>query len=141
MGETITPSAADRSVATGILREKSDDRIVLAIPDTDYLLHLAPTAPIEGEIGKRISGTIRCQAKRIDRIRTGGRYIEPVEGRPRRVQGRVLSVNDVDDSIVVSAGAPVICRTDERQRAQDFSAGEMVSMNVLAGATFTPVSG
>lgn len=140
MAETTTPSAADRSIATGVVREASEDRIVLSIPGTDYLLHLAPTKPVTTPMGKRVRGTIRCQAKRIDAIKTGGRYIEPVEGRPRRVQGRVLSVNDIDDSIVVSAGAPVICRTDERQKASQFRVGQMVSMDVLAGATFTPAA-
>lgn len=126
-------------VARGVLAAIGDEWIDLEVPGTDYRLRLetykAPTTPI----GKRIHGIIRARARRIDVVRTGGRYVEPVYGRPRRVQGRVAAIDESDHGIVVQAGVPIVCRlTDDRQRPADFAIGDFVSFDVMAGATFTP---
>ena len=123
---------------TGVLRETGDDMVVLAIPETNYLLHLkvlkAPTTPV----GKRITGIIQVQARRIDEVGTGGRYVEPVEGRPRRIQGSVIAIDPTDRTVTVNAGIPIVCKTDGRQKAEDFTVGDFVTMGVLPGGTFTP---
>ncbi|QYO64365.1 hypothetical protein [Leptolyngbya sp. 7M] len=83
----------------------------------------------------RIIGIIRAKARRIDEVTTGGRYIEPVYGRPRRVQGTVVAIEP--DAVVVNAGMPIHCTpTDPRQRPGDFKPGQFVSFDVLEGATF-----
>ncbi|MEQ8850716.1 MAG: hypothetical protein RIB32_02925 [Phycisphaerales bacterium] len=126
--------------ATGVLESVDEDSIVLAIPETSYRLHLkvmkAPNTPI----GKRVTGLIHVQARRIDVVGTGGRYVEPVFGRPRRVQGSVVAVDPTDRTITVNAGVPIVCRTDGRQKADQFKTGDFVSMDVHSGATFTPTS-
>lgn len=137
MAESETVSAADRSVATGIVEEVGDGALALRIPETDYRILCRTEGDVDAQIGKRISGVIRVQARRVDRIKSGGRFIDPVYGSPHRVQGTVISVNETADSIVVSAGAPIVCRTGEHQSASDFKPGEMVSMYVVPEATFT----
>ncbi|MEC9374363.1 MAG: hypothetical protein VYC34_10995 [Planctomycetota bacterium] len=138
MAESQVISAADRSVATGVVEENRGDRIVLAIPGTDYKILLMTPEKVATPEGKRISGTIRAAAKRVDVIPAGGRYVEPVMGRPRRVQGRVISVIETEGALVVSAGVPVVCKLGALQKASDFKVGQMVSMNVAPDATFTP---
>jgi hypothetical protein len=110
--------------------------VVLAVPNTNYEMHLVPTAPVRALPGKRLIGTIRARARRIDVVQTGGRYIEPVLGRPRRVQGSVVAVEP--DAVVVDAGVPIHCApTDPRQKPTDFTPGQFVSFDVMDGATFT----
>ena len=128
----------ERDLARGVLAESTDDRIVLSIPGTDYQLHLAvyqrPSTPVR----KRIIGTIRAQARRIDVVHTGGRYVEPVYGRPRRVQGEIIAVDPGSQTVTVHAGIPLVCKTDGAQRAEKFQVGDFVSFDVQPGASFTP---
>jgi hypothetical protein len=142
----ITPSpttALEVGIARGTLLEVVAETatraayIKFAVPNTNYELHLRPTGPIQTPPGKRLIGVIRAQARRIDVVETGGEYIEPVYGRPRRVQGTVLRTEG--GAIVVDAGAPIHCTpTDPRQKADQFSAGQFVSFDVLDGASFEP---
>lgn len=143
--DMITPSPTtkiDPRLARGVLQSHEaatatrPARVVISIPNTSYELHLIPSGTIKAEIGKRIVGTIRARARRIDRVESGGRYVEPVFGRPRRVQGTVLAIEGA--SVVVHAGVPIHCEpTDPRQQASQFQPGELVSFDVLDGATFT----
>ncbi len=132
----------DPTLARGLLEaivEPTSSRpghIVISLPNSNYQMHLLPTSPITAEIGKRITGTIRAKARRIDTVLTGGRYVEPVFGRPRRIQGSVLAV--AADAVVVDAAVPVhVTPTDTRQKASDFAVGQFVSFDALDGATFT----
>lgn len=111
--------------------------IRFAVPNTSYELHLVPTAAVTVAPGKRLLGAVRVQARRIDAVGTGGRYVEPVMGRPRRVQGTVIRAEG--DALVVDAGVPIhLTLTDGRQSLGDFHPGQLVSCDVLDGATFTP---
>lgn len=144
----ITPSPTTRispDLARGILNAVVDATatkpayIKLAVPDTSYDLHLLPTSPIHTAVGKRLVGRINAQARRIDVVTTGGRYVEPVAGRPRRVQGMIIATDAANNTITIHAGVPITCKlTDSRQLASQFEAGQFVSGDVLDGATFTP---
>lgn|SRR5262245_48493921 len=142
----ITPSPTskiDPTLARGTLVDvvaptaTKSGFIKFAVPNTNYEIYLHPTDPITTPPGKRLVGVIRAQARRIDVVETGGRYVEPVYGRPRRVQGSVIRAEN--GAVVVDAGVPIHCTaTDTRQRAEDFQPGQIVSFDVLDGATFTP---
>ncbi|HBS29115.1 MAG TPA: hypothetical protein DEB06_06610 [Phycisphaerales bacterium] len=136
----MTTTLDNPTIARGILSESSDDLIVLSIPGTDYQLHLAVYQRPHSPVGKRILGTIRAHARRIDVVKTGGRYIEPVMGTPRRVQGQVIAIDGANQSICVHAGVPVLCKTEARQRPDQFKVGDFVSFDVQPGASFTPTS-
>lgn len=112
--------------------------LVIEFPNTSYQMHLLPKGPIATPVGKRIIGTIRATARRVDLVETGGKYVEPVYGRPRRVQGTVIGIDDHSRTLVVDAGMPIHCTmTDERQIPSMFPQGSMVSFDVLDGATFS----
>lgn len=139
MSETAT-TGLDRSVVEGILREVNEGRITLFIPGTDYMLHLAVDEGFDAPVGSKIRGRVRATARRIDVISAGGRYIEPVEGRPRRIQGRVISVDEVNDTLTVRAAIPIVCRTNDLQKAGMFQVDQMVSFDVEPGARFEPLT-
>jgi len=110
--------------------------------NTDYRLRLLPIGPTTAKVGERREGYIAADAKRVDVVNSGGRYVEPVIGRPRRVQGTVVAVDAGSNTIAVNAGMPIICRlTDPRQRASDFEKGDFVSFDVMRGATFEQRTG
>lgn len=129
------------SLCRGVLHEVTPAHIVIEFPNTNYHLHLKPTGPITTAIGKRIIGTITVSARRVDIVETGGKYVEPLTGRPRRVQGRIASIDARTNELVVDAGMSIHLKlTDPRQRADAFKPGDLVSCDVLEGATFTPQS-
>lgn len=144
----ITPSPTTRispELARGVLAavvEATATRpgfITITVPDTSYELHLRPTGPVTTPVGKRIVGRIEGQARRVDTVETGGRYIEPVAGRPRRIQGHIVAVDAATNTITVNAGAPIHLKLgDARQPASTFEVGQFVTSEVLDGATFTP---
>jgi len=130
----IDPGLA-RGVYAGEVGAGGTGTIIFSVPDTSYELHLSLMGNVP-PIGKRLIGTIRAQAQRMDVVRTGGRYIEPVMGRPRRVQGVVVRVEN--GAVVVEAGVPIhVTPTDPRQTAAQFQPGDFVSFDVKDGATIT----
>jgi hypothetical protein len=136
----IDPGTA-RGVFAGLIPATATAaaHIALEVPNTNYQLHLvpAPGSAITALPGKRLIGVIRAMARRVDVVDTGGMYLEPVIGRPRRVQGRVLAIFPEAGTILVNAGVPIHLRlTDSRQRPGDFAIGDLVSTDVLDGAVF-----
>lgn len=143
----ITPSPTSKiapGLARGVLAEvvnataTAPGYLRLTVPNSNYDLHLRPTGPITAQPGKRLIGVVRAKARRVDLTETGGRFIEPVMGRPRRVQGPVVSVDADANTITVNAGVPIVCElTDPRKKADAFAPGQFVGFDVLEGATFT----
>jgi len=137
----MSHAAATTPTVTGTLVEAGESRIVLALPGTDYKLHLAVGAKLPHKVGGRVSGTIHARAKRADVIRAGGRFVEPGTGRPRRVQGRLIGGDASANTVTVQAGPGIalVCElTDQRQKVADFTLHQMVSFDVEPGATFRP---
>lgn len=109
----------------------------MGVPNTSYELHLRAVGvgEVGVPVGKRLIGIIRVEARRIDATGTGGKFIEPVMGRPRRVQGSV--VGHEGNAVIVDAGVPIhLIPLDERQKAQDFPLGSLIGCDVMDGATF-----
>lgn len=138
----MSETAVAGPVAVGRVEEVRDGMIVLGVPGTDYRVHLVcPRLPEGVGVRDRVRGTVRANARRVDRVPSGGKFIEPVFGRPRRLQGRVIGGNPADDTIVVDAGLPFTCRlADPRQKAADFPVGELVSFDIERGAAFEPMT-
>ena len=136
---TETSSAPATIHARGVLFETGPRQIVMALPGTEYRLHLKVSQQPQTEVGKRIIGTIRAKARRIDIVRSGGRYVEPVYGRPRRIQGEILVVDPYKRAVTVDAGFPIECELDERQQPSQFKVGDFVSFDVAAGSSFVPL--
>ncbi len=129
---------SNTATVTGRLLESDDQRIVLAIPKGDYQLHLVPVGEVKSDPMGQIRGIIRAQARRVDVIAGGGCYIEPIFGRPRRVQGRIIGGDVQDNSITVAAATPLIATLMPPQKTANFAIGQMVSFDIERGATFVP---
>ncbi len=133
--------AATRNVnqARAVLLENGDETVVLGFNETSYRMHLIVLKRLGREEGKRVKGVIRATARRIDRIGTGGKYVEPVYGPPRRVAGRIVALDAEANTVTVDAGMPMVMKVGApTQRATDFAVGDFVTMNVMPGATFAP---
>lgn len=134
-------SQRDASHTRAILVAAGPDSVTLAIPGTDYRLTLAVYQTPTTQIGKRIIGTIHAKARRIDVVRTGGRYIEPIQGTPRRIQGQIVAADTGQNTVTVHAAAPFVCKiTDPRQRADQFKEGDFVAFDVSPGTSFTALN-
>lgn len=132
-------SQATQSVTSGVVAERRGGEITLAHPGSSYRLDLRLDEPEQGgvAVGARVRGEIRVQAARIDVIKTGGKYIEPVDGPPRRVAGRVLETDRYANIVIVDAGPfVVVCTPNAHQKASDFAVDQLVTMGVKPGATF-----
>jgi hypothetical protein len=130
----------DQTLAQGKLLGQSPGMLVLGLPGTDYQLHLAVKQEVKPGIGGQVQGRILARAKRVDKVRAGGRYVEPVYGRPRRVQGTVMDRNPQRNSLTVHCGCAIECfLTDSRQQAAQFALGDLVSFDVERGAAFEPL--
>lgn len=138
---TLPPApAASPARFKAVLDEASDERVVLSKPGTSYQLHLGVLKEPSTPVGKRIWGVIHADAQRVDVVGTGGAYIEPVYGTPRRIQGDILEIDPRNNTITVDAGVPMVCRvTGAGQKAADFAVGQFVTFDLKPGAAYTPV--
>jgi len=133
--------ATEPHIARVRVVEKSDDRVVLGITGTNYQLHLQPTAPVATEVGKRTRGVIRTRVWKVDFVSAGGgAYVEPIYGRPRRVQGRVVGQAPGPNSVIVEVyDCPIVGELPDRWNAAEMKPGTRVGLDVYPGATFEPI--
>jgi hypothetical protein len=134
----------DPSLARGTLRafrpphEGKPGAVTLTFPNTSYESAFVAAGTVKATAGQRIVGTIRAEAQRVDIVKTGGRYIEPVYGPPRRIQGTVVTADNAANTLTINASVPFVCKlTDQRQRAMAFEPGQMVTCELRPGASFT----
>ncbi|MAE67754.1 MAG: hypothetical protein CMJ18_26155 [Phycisphaeraceae bacterium] len=123
---------------TANLIESGEDGIVLALAGTDYRLHLKVAVPVTSPLNRPVAGRIKARARRVDRMRCGGRFIEPVYGRPRRVQGTITGTDFASNRITVRSGGGSVfeCDLTADQKAADFEIGALVGFDVERGAKF-----
>lgn len=118
----------------GVVESTTDTTLTLRLPGTSYQpLLTAATRPTAGE---KVAGIVRLKARRMDLPVAGGRYVEPVAGRPRRIQGRVIGVDAAKNEVQVRAGFAVVATPLAPQKASDFCVGQTVSFDAEPGATF-----
>ena len=130
------------TLAHGILESLTDEELVLAVPHTEYKLHLVPTVPA-GEfkkyVGKRIRGVIEAVALRIHPAQAGGRFIEPVWGAPRIIAAKVCSVDEANRRVLVDAGVPMWVTAPDGQDLTELHESPLVNFYVQSGTSFCPV--
>jgi hypothetical protein len=87
-----------------------------------------------------ISCYIRCAARKVWTMPSGGNFVTPIFGPPRVVQGRVRYLEEGGLS-VVQAGVPIIVTLPADEVAYDLVNGPittaaMINATILPGATF-----
>jgi hypothetical protein len=134
------PTAA---TARCVLEAVVDGRVVLSLPHTSYRLHLALA---EGAsvppalLGRRVRGEIHADAQRIFKAAGGGggQFIEPLDGEPRIVAGRVVHVDAPARKLLVDIAVPMWMSLSDEQPADTFAVGDMVNCYVNSGVRFLP---
>lgn len=73
----------------------------------------------------------------MHRASGGGRFIEPIDGAPRIVQGAVLEVDAPGRRLLIDVAAPFWISLQADQPADEFAVGELVNCYLASGATFS----
>ena len=144
----MTEAHSTDQIASFILEsEPTDDLVVLGVHGTDYLIELAPTVPSDefpaprSSRNRRIRGTVAGRALKMHHAEAGGRFIEPVHGRPRIVQGTVFEVDAPNDRLLMDVVVPMWITLDTAttgQSASEFSPGDLLNFYLEPGTSFTP---
>jgi hypothetical protein len=126
--------------ARGKILSVSGNIVIFNPAATNYelqLLNQGPQATVASNA--TVSCYIRCQARKVWTMATGGNFITPIFGPPRVVQGRVRYLDET--LAVIQAGAPVILTWPPDPVAFDLVNGDvlpgkMINATLLQGATF-----
>src|ERR1700744_3798602 len=115
-------------MAKFIVDAVTDGTITLRVPGANYRnTFLIKGASAESlVVGHRIDGTIHAPAWKADHVDLGGNYVEPLFGRPRRMQGTILASNPATNELTVQVGYEVTVKLPERYKAADFLPGQRV---------------
>lgn len=130
----LVMATLERDTAVLILESISGTKARVSVPRTNYELELLVEGVTDGlEPGKRLRGVVRASALRMHRATAGGTFIEPVQGTPRIVQGRVLATDTQSNCVLLHAGVPMWVRVPQGQAAADFATGELLNFYVESG--------
>lgn len=141
-GSSTSSAATASDVARLVLESRTSEHVVVSIPGTSYRLTLTPTVPpqtIPVADGKRLLGVLRGKAQQMHVASAGGRFIEPVYGHPRIVQGTIQSIDRERNRVLVQMVVPAWLDVAAGQSASEFVPGQLVNMYVESGMTITPV--
>jgi len=108
--------------------ENVDNGIVtLRVPGTNYRNSFAihSTGPSLAE-GARVRGKIHAPAWKVDRVDMGGNYVEPLFGRPRRMQGMIVSIDAAANELTVQVGYEATVALPAGMKADTFEVGQRV---------------
>ena len=139
--------STDETTSFILESDPTDDRVVLGVHGTDYLIELTPTVTGDrfpkprSTRNRRIRGFIEGRALKMHRAEAGGRFIEPVHGHPRIVQGTVYEVDQPNDRLLMDVVVPMWITLDTTvtgQRASDFAPGDLLNFYLEPGTRFTP---
>jgi hypothetical protein len=111
---------------------------VLSVPGTEYVLDLVAGGATSAPVGKRVNGVVSGRAQKLHRAHAGGEFIEPVEGHPRIVQGRVRETDPTGNRLLLQAVVPMWITLSADQSARSFLAGDIVNFYMESGVVFTP---
>ena len=144
----MTEAGPVGEIASFILEEDpTEDSVVLGVHHTDYLIRLTPSvAPADFPVpasrrNRRIRGTVEGRALKMHRADAGGRFIEPVHGQPRIVQGTVSRVDAANDRILMDIVVPMWITVETAvtgQDASEFQPGELLNFYLESGTRFIP---
>jgi hypothetical protein len=129
-------------MAKFIVDSVADGTVTLRVPGMNYRnTFLVKGASAEGlTVGHRVNGTIHAPAWKADHVDLGGNYVEPLYGRPRRMQGTILSVNAATNELTVQVGYKVTVKLPEKYKAADFAVGTRVGWDNIDIPEFEVVS-
>jgi len=131
MDTTLTDQARVRlvSVQGGSVR--------VAVPGSSYVFTLEAgpdAATLRGREGKIVVGRVEARAMRLHRASGGGRFVEPLDGMPRIIQGLVRAVDVPGRRLLVEAAVPMWLTLEPEDDPRAFAEGDLVNGYLLSGA-------
>lgn len=125
--------------ARGKVTQVADGGVVFEPAGTNYQMHLKTSAAYTGPVGVLVDGFVRLDGRKVFTTPAGGRFVQPIFGTPRVVQGRIRAATD--DSLLLQVGTAVVLKLPASDDAYDLSAGPLavgaiVNATVLPGASF-----
>jgi hypothetical protein len=124
MAKFVVDSVGQGTVVLGVAGSNYKNTFVLR----DGAEKLAP--------GQRVRGVVKAPAWKVDRVDLGGNYVEPLYGRPRRMQGTILAVDTTRNELVVQVGYEVTVQLPEKYSAGNFKVGERVGWDNIEMPVF-----
>ena len=109
-----------------IVESIENDLVTLKTPSANYRNTFKCSSAADLAVGKWVSGSIHAPARKIDVVSEGGNYVEPLFGRPRRMQGLVLRQNVAENSLIVQTAYETTAQLPLQQQAADYPAGSRV---------------
>jgi hypothetical protein len=137
----VTPSSTTTDLCRAVLLEVLDGDVVLGLPGTSYRIRLrlnGDPSRLADRIGKRITGRVEGKAMRMHPAHGGGRFIEPVFGHPRIVNGTIAALDVPGRRVLLDMVIPAWLTLADGQAADDFAVGQLVNLYVESGMSFTP---
>ena len=119
-----------------IVENVDTDGVTLRAPPGNYRNRFQFDSPTPPALGSNVFGTIHAVARKMEAVSQGGNYVEPLFGRPRRMQGLVLAQRDEHNELVVRVGYDVTVRLPPGQKASDFAVGSRVGWDNAAAPRF-----
>lgn len=108
-----------------IVESTQDDLVTLKTPNANY----CNTFKFSGDMpqaGTRVVGEVYAIARKAEIVSLGGNYVEPLFGRPRRMQGMVLEQIVARNELRVQTGYEVTVKLPENQPVAEFPTGSHV---------------
>ena len=127
--------------AKGVILRAEPGRVVFHPLASNYEFDLATSQSFT--VGQNVRGVIRCAAKKIYTVPSGGGFVSPVLGPPRTIQGRVVTLDE--GSITVRAGNSLfIVALPTGPDTIDLhtgaiAAGSLVNVLAMPGASFEAI--
>lgn len=127
--------------AKGVILRAEPGRVVFHPLDSNYELDLVSTGCFTP--GQNVRGVIRCNARKVYTVPSGGGFVQPVLGTPRIIQGRVITLDE--KTITVRAGNSIFVVTlPTGKDAIDLhtgaiGAGSLVNVVARPGAAFDAI--
>jgi len=121
-----------------IVKETNADSVVLHPPGNSYEIHLTHAGSVDSSmVGSRIVGSAHATALKVHQATGGGAFIEPLQGQPRIVAGRVIKC-DENGSVLVRSAIPMVIEVEQASDLAKCKPGEFINFHVESGMTFRP---
>jgi len=113
-----------------------NETVTLRTPNANYR-NTFTTKTTSLKPGDRITAKILATAWKVDRVELGGNYVEPLFGRPRRMQGTILSVDATRNELTVQVGYEVTVKLPSKYQAADYHVGDRIGWDNQITPEFT----
>ena len=118
------------------IREHDGDRLVLAPSGNAYELTFVAKGTVQAAVGQRVAGHVEAEALTVHAAEAGGRFIEPVQGQPRIVAGKIASVDADSGRVLLDSVIPMTLHLQTHSDLAQCVEGGFVNCHVESGAVF-----